>query len=118
MIYQSALLYERDPRPYVMLFEIVEGAKLVGHTDPGAVVRVELEIKPRTGRNFTYSGRVVANPNGEYAIRVPYPNEPFSPEIEPGDHYTLRVGKLLAVVVVSELDVLNGSEIEVPAFER
>jgi len=42
LIYQSAPLNENDPKPFVMLFEIVEGAELMGHADPGAVVKVSL----------------------------------------------------------------------------
>jgi hypothetical protein len=101
-----------------MLFEIVEGAELVGHADPGAVVRIELGIKPQTGRRFTYSDRVVANSDGEYRIRLPYPNEPFSSDVESGDHYTVRIGKRSVAVVVSESEVSEGSQIDTPAFER
>jgi hypothetical protein len=101
-----------------MLFEIVEGAKLVGHAPPGTVVRVELGIKPRKGGRFTYSDRVVANQAGEYTIRLPYSNEPFSSDVQSRDHYTLRVGKESVEVVVSESAVLEGSQIEAPAFER
>jgi hypothetical protein len=101
-----------------MLFEIVAGAKLVGHAEPGAVVRIGLGIKPRVGRRFTYSDRVVADSDGEYMIRLPYPNEPFSPDIESGDHYTLRIGEQSIEVVVSESAVVDGSQIDAPVFER
>ena len=118
LIYQSARLHEGDPKPYVMLFEIVEGAKLVGHAEPGAVVKVALVITPRTGKRFSYSDRVLANAAGEYTVRLPYPNEPFSSDVQSGDHYTLRVGKQSISVVVSESAVLNGSQIDGPAFGR
>jgi len=118
LIYQSAPLHEGDSRAYVMLFEIVTGAKLVGHAEPGAIVRIGLGIKPRAGRRFTYSDRAVADSDGEYMIRLPYPNEPFSSDIESGDHYTLRIGEQSVEVVVSESAVLEGSQIDAPAFER
>ena len=116
LIYQSAPLHEGDPKPYCMLFEIVEGAVLVGHAEPGAVVRLSLVIKPRLGRRFRYSDKVLANPAGEYRIRLPYPTEPFSPDVQPGDHYTLRVGGQSVAVVVSESAVLDGSLVVAPAF--
>jgi asparagine N-glycosylation enzyme membrane subunit Stt3 len=118
LIYQSAPLHGDDPQPYVMLFEIVEGAELVGHADPGSVIRVELDIKPQTGRRFTYSGRVAADSEGEYRIRLPYPTEPFSSDVEPGDHYSVRVGDESGAVVVSESEVLEGSRIDGPIFHR
>jgi dolichyl-diphosphooligosaccharide--protein glycosyltransferase len=118
LIYQSAPLHEGDPKPYVMLFELVEGAKLVGHADPGALVKVSLVITPRTGRRFTYSDRVLANAAGEYTIRLPYPNEPFSSDVRSGDQYTLRVGKESVTVAVSESAVLDGAQIDAPAFGR
>ena len=118
MIYQSAPLHEGDSKPYVMLFEIVEGAKLVGHADPGSVVKVALVITPRIGRRFSYSDRVLVNADGEYTVRLPYPNELFSSDVQSGDHYTFRVGKQSSSVVVSESAVLNGSQIDGPAFGR
>ena len=102
--------------PYVMLFEIVEGAKLVGHAEPGTVVKVALDITPQNGRRFSYSDRVLANADGEYTFRLPYPNEPFSSVVQSGDHYTLRVGKQSSSVVVSEEAVSTGSRIDAPAF--
>ena len=117
LIYQSAALHEGDPRPYCLLFEIVEGAMLVGHAAPGANVRVSLAIKPRLGSRFTYSARVLADSDGQYTIRLPYPNEPFSPNVQTGDHYLVQVGRQSVVVVVSESAVRDGSRIAAPAFE-
>jgi asparagine N-glycosylation enzyme membrane subunit Stt3 len=118
LIYQSAPLNEGDPNPYCMLFEIIEGAKLVGHAEPGSVVRVNLGINPRSGSRFTYSDRVEADADGGYTLRLPYPNESFSPDVESGDHYTVRTGNESARVVVSEAAVLEGSEVAGPSFGR
>jgi len=118
LIFQSAPLHDGDPRPYCMLFEIVEGAELVGRAEPGSVVRLSLSIQPRTGRRFTYSDRVVADEAGEYRMRLPYPNERFSPDVQSGDEYTIRVGAKSATVVVSETAVANGSQIAGPVFGR
>ena len=94
-----------------MLFEIVVGAELVGRAAPGAVVSVSLVIEPRTGRKFTYSGEVVANAAGEYAMRLPYSNEPFSPDVRSGDHYTIRAGGRSVTLVVPESAVQNGTRV-------
>ena len=118
LIYQSTPLRKSDPNPFCMLFEIVDGATLVGHADPGASVRVSLMISPRRGKRFTYSAKAVADAAGEYRIRLPYSNEPFSPDVQAGDHYTVRVGKESAAVIVSESDVLNGLEVAGPPFAQ
>jgi len=101
-----------------MLFEVVEGARLTGRADPGAVVKVSLGLKPRLGQRFTYSARAEANEIGEYTIRLPYPNEPFSPDVESADHYSVRVGKQSATVVVSEAAVSEGLEVAGPTFRQ
>jgi len=118
LIYQSTPLREGDVKPYCMLFEVVEGARLTGHADPGAVVQVSLGLRPRLGQGFTFSARAKANPAGAYTVRLPYPNEPFSPDVESADHYTVRVGKESATVVVSEAAVSEGLEVAGPTFRQ
>jgi asparagine N-glycosylation enzyme membrane subunit Stt3 len=116
LIYQSAPLREGGLRPYCMLFEIVEGARLVGRAEPGDVVRVRLEVEPKSGRPFTYTARTITDPAGDYAIRLPYSNESVTPDIEVGGHYDIRIGSKNAEVTVSEAAVQEGSQIAGPSF--
>ena len=116
LIYQSAPRHRDDPNSYCMLFEIVVGAELVGRADPGAVVTVSLAIQPRSGRKFTYSDRVLANAAGEYAMRLPYSNEPFSPDVRAGEHYSIRAGGRSVTLVVPESAVHNGTRVVAPSL--
>lgn len=116
LVYQSASLRKGDSRPYCMLFEIVDGAELVGRADPGAIVRVSLDIFPRSGRGFIYTTSGVTDSAGRYSIRLPYPNEPFSPNVRSGASYRVRIGSESAEVVVSESAVLEGAEVAGPSF--
>jgi asparagine N-glycosylation enzyme membrane subunit Stt3 len=116
LIYQSAPRHRDDPKPYCMLFEIVAGAELVGRADPGAVVTVSLVIQPRSGRKFTYSGQVLANAAGEYAMRLPYSNEPFGPDVRSDDHYTIRAGGRSVTLIVPESAVQDGTRVVAPSL--
>ena len=102
--------------PFCMLFEVVAGAELVGHADPGAVIDVSLIVEPRFGRPFEYRARIRASAAGEYKLRLPYSNESNSSNVRTGDHYTVRAGEQSATVIIPESAVLDGSRVHGPAL--
>ncbi|MFP6655796.1 MAG: hypothetical protein VCB25_09215, partial [Myxococcota bacterium] len=116
LIYQSTPLDSTDSQPYIMLFEIVSGAELVGQAAPDATVKLRLEIMPRHGKRFQYDASVLADGDGVYRFRLPYANESLSPNVRIARHYSLRVGTQRAKVVVPESAILSGARIEGPSF--
>ncbi|HEB90509.1 MAG TPA: hypothetical protein ENI85_13135 [Deltaproteobacteria bacterium] len=114
LIYESAPLHPDDAKPYCLLFEIVPGAELVGRAAPGAHVEISLAVAPRVGRRFRYVVEVEADPMGDYAVRLPYPNDSFSPEIRTGARYVIRSGTRSVTVAIPESAVTEGSKIVAP----
>ena len=118
LIYQSAPKRPGQAEPFCMIFEIVPGARLVGRADPGAIVRVSLPVRPRTGRRFNYVSQTQANAEGEYGFSLPYSTESRSRDIETGPVYTVWTGRSSAKVPVPESAVLRGEKIEGPALSE
>jgi asparagine N-glycosylation enzyme membrane subunit Stt3 len=118
LIYQSQRIQKRDPQPYIMIFEIVAGAELVGRAHPQTLVTVALDIAPREGSRFLYNDSTKADAEGFYRFRLPYANESSNTNVSVGRHYIVRVPGQRAGVVLSESDVLSGARVEGPNFDH
>ncbi len=114
------LVYESEPartdpgQPYCRIYEIVAGAEVVGRAETGAFVTLSVDVETSRGRAFEWEGLVQAGPDGTYRVRVPYPNEPFSPEIRTGGSYTVRSGERSRPLVVPGSAVESGARVEGP----
>jgi len=118
LIQESALIKARrgGPRPYSSLYEIVEGARLVGEADPGAVVEVRLALDSVHGGRFRYVAKTRADASGRYALRLPYSNEPFSSEVRAARHYDVTTPGAAGRARVPEQAVRSGAEVAGPSL--
>jgi dolichyl-diphosphooligosaccharide--protein glycosyltransferase len=120
------LIYESPPfagrpgagRSFCKLYEVVAGARLVGLADPGAVVRVRLGLETRHGGRFEYTATSRADSAGRYGLRLPYPNESFSPDVRVDEQYRLRSGETFATASISEEAVRGGHEVAGPSLRK
>jgi dolichyl-diphosphooligosaccharide--protein glycosyltransferase len=118
LIYQSPHLDEESSEPYVMIFEIVAGAEIIGRATPDSIITASLDISPREGARFSYSTSTVTNAAGIYAFRLPYSNQALSPNVRIGSHYTMRAGQNRGFLVVPEAAILSGRRIEGPRLGK
>lgn len=116
LVYRSGPLRTGDTEPYCMLFEVVEGAELVGRANPGADVRVSLGVEPRAGGRFEYVVSTSANAAGVYTARLPYSNTSATPDVRVASHYRIRSGKQSRTVSIPEAAVLEGLRVDGPDF--
>jgi dolichyl-diphosphooligosaccharide--protein glycosyltransferase len=107
---------QREPRSRI--YEIVEGARLVGRAAPGSIVRAQLSLRSHHGGGFHYSASTGADAEGRYELVLPYPNEPFSPSVEAGERYTIRSGNEYGHVSIAEEAVRSGSRVEGPSLHH
>ncbi|HIF95134.1 MAG: STT3 domain-containing protein [Myxococcales bacterium] len=118
LIYQSPPLDEKNSRPFVMIFEIVPGAEIVGRGTPNSIITASLDISPKEGGRFSYSASAVTNEAGIYEIRLPYSNQALSPNVRVGSHYTMRAGRHQGFLVIPESAILSGSRLEGPTLDN
>jgi hypothetical protein len=103
-------------RPYATLYEIVEGARLVGEADPGAVVEVRLALDSVRGGRFHYVAKTRADASGRYALRLPYSNEPFSPDVRAASHYSVTTRAAAGRALIPEQAVRSGAQVAGPSL--
>lgn len=103
----------QSPVPY-KLFEIVEGAMLEVHVEPGAAVTAEVRVVTPFGRRFAYRARALAGSNGTARLRVPYATDTSAP-VRPLGPWRVRVGETVREVGVTDADVLKGATVLVEA---
>jgi asparagine N-glycosylation enzyme membrane subunit Stt3 len=119
LVYESPRLNQGGPGPeaksFAKLFEIVPGARVLGHAEPGAHVAVRLELRTRLGP-FVYHTNGKADDSGRYSLRLPYSNEVFSPDVRAASSYTFASGEKTAFLSVPEAAVQGGLELEGPEF--
>ena len=60
---------------FVKVFEYVKGARIEGTAPNGSLIEVSTDVSTNQGREFTYSGRTMADSNGSYEFIVPYSTE-------------------------------------------
>jgi dolichyl-diphosphooligosaccharide--protein glycosyltransferase len=105
---------ERTRNSLVKIFEVVAGARVVGDARPGAVVMVKLDVQSRHGEPFEYRSLTRADQSGRYALRLPYSNERFSPDVKVGEHYTIASERRQDEFAISEEAVQGGLSLEGP----
>lgn len=96
-------------RPFVMLFEVVSGAKVQGRTIPGSKVTVGGIVHTGNGLTFEYADSVTADAAGGFEIVLPYASgvQRYSDVAAP-EGFRITTGNTSEVVKVSENDVLTG----------
>ena len=97
-----------DPVPKV--FELVSGARVEGRAVPGEPVSAELELRTNRGRRIVYRTRTLADPKGQYTLRLPYANNDAGRgSTETGPHYRVRSRGIEGRVQVDERQVTEGA---------
>lgn len=60
---------------FVKVFEYVKGARIEGTAPNGSLIEISTDVTTNQGREFTYSGRTMADSNGSYEFILPYSTE-------------------------------------------
>jgi dolichyl-phosphooligosaccharide-protein glycotransferase len=116
------LVYETEPKPQspsngraaFKVYEHVAGARIVGRVEPGATVEASLEVETPRGRRFTWRALVEADPQGTFALRVPYATAGAPPSVRTAPRMRLRAGSRELELVIPEEAVLSGGDVMVP----
>jgi hypothetical protein len=118
------MLYETDEwqrvsgvrRPLLLLYEVVEGARVAGKMMPGTVLRFDLDLVSNTGRQFVYRVEARADADGRYSLRLPYATGETQGAVVSGDVYQVFDGERSATMRVTPGAVEEGNEIAPPFF--
>ncbi|MEE2673906.1 MAG: STT3 domain-containing protein, partial [Myxococcota bacterium] len=114
LIYESPAYGEQTGR--FKLFEIVKGARVEGQTLPGAVVEGRLSLEGVNGQPLEYRTYGRADAEGRYAVRLPYPTEPFASQFSAASAYALETAGVIAAFTLDEAAVREGRLIQGPAL--
>jgi hypothetical protein len=102
------------PVPVLWTYELVEGARLSGRAEPGAMVVGEIELNER-GRLHRYRAWTTAGPDGAWRMTVALPSGWSTHTIRTGPAWHVTQGATQAVdVVVPEEAVRRGLDVAVP----
>jgi asparagine N-glycosylation enzyme membrane subunit Stt3 len=113
LVFETAPLSGTAASAY-RLFEIVRGARIEGRALPGAVVSVRLPVRAQGRPGFAWTTKLRADADGRYELRVPYPNEAFSPAVRVGAAYRIESAGRAVTVSVTEAAVQSGSRVAAP----
>lgn len=114
LLYESSPASDEDSGRY-KIFEIVEGARVEGRARPGAIVEARLPLEDENGAAaFEYRAHARAGPDGRYALRLPYPTEPFTGRFRAASPYRLQSGQRAGALALSEAEVRDGARREGP----
>lgn len=111
------------PRWAAAVFERVAGARVEGRAPPGAQVEARLLVTTQAGRQalpraqepLIYRVLTRADPDGRYALTLPYPTDgPFSDSVRTGSSYRLSAAGASARLEVPEAAVQTGARVEAP----
>jgi asparagine N-glycosylation enzyme membrane subunit Stt3 len=106
----SDLAREPGRRPWtVAVYEVVQGARIVGRAPAASRVSFELSLPVGSGPPLRYRASAAVAATGDYEIRLPYPSE---------DGYVVQSGPRSETLVLSEADVREGRTVSGPSFER
>lgn len=94
--------------PRFKAFEVVEGARLSGTTEPRAPVRAEVRLRTNTGRTFVYLRDERADSTGRYGITVPYSSRTSGAPVTALGPYRVTTQEGTWLVDVSEAQVRGG----------
>jgi len=96
-----------EPPWIAAVYEIVRGARVVGHAPGTRSVRFELAV-PLPGRApVRYNAQAPVDATGRYEIRLPYPTE---------SGYAVHAGSRHGSLALSEADVREGRTVAGPSF--
>jgi len=98
------------------VYELVQGAELVGRAPPGSEVKALLRYRTAAGSKLAYANKSVADEQGRYRMRLPYASGALNGSIETQRAYRIRAADRQERVVVGEEDVLEGNELVGPDF--
>ena len=104
-------------RPFTSLgvWEIVAGARIEGHAEPGADISLRLNLVTRSNARHIYRRKTVADDQGDYRFVVPYSTDlRFSPDVRVPRAYQLESPRSSEKLGVREEDVLAGAVIRGP----
>jgi hypothetical protein len=105
--------------PAHKLFEVVEGAVLVGESEPNALASAELILVTPIGRS-PYRVFVRADASGRLELRVPYPSEGPNDQqlmVHALGKWRVELGGDRYEVNVTEIDVREGREVRLERAE-
>ena len=117
LIYQSKRLDASDPQPYIMIFEVVAAAELIGRAPVGSEVHIRLDVLPSNGKRFAYNNRTQTDSEGIYRFRLPYSTDSAHANVRVGRQYRVSVGGKTASAAVDESAVQSGALVEGPTLE-
>ncbi len=101
-------------RPPYKVFEVVDGARVVGRTTPAATIRAELDVRPSGGRAFEYVATAVADSTGRYEFVLPYASGIERAAVRTGETYRLACGESSLPLPVGEAAVRQGRTLRGP----
>ena len=100
------------------VWEIVPGAQIEGHAEPGAAIRLSLDLVTTSNARLVYRRRAVADERGRYIFVVPYPTDVrFSPDVLAADAYRIESSGSSKEFTVREKDVLSGAVLRGPKLQ-
>jgi asparagine N-glycosylation enzyme membrane subunit Stt3 len=123
LIYESAPPGRRSRarESLFKLFEIVDGAEVVGRATPGAQVRAVVELVTNRKREFLHLTTTLVGDDGSYSLRVPYANEDPNQRavgvVRVAPHYTITCGNEKLAIRVTERDIRSGATLTVPELD-
>ena len=105
--------------PEVRIFQIVPGALLTGHAEPGSQARASVSVRnPLTDEKYKLTYAATADKDGHFSIRVPYPtDQPMSTAagtIEVKGPYEVTVNEKTQPLEVPEEAIQDGKELVIP----
>ena len=102
------LVFESGSRIPIRTFERVAGALVEGAAPPGSRATALLQLRTPSGR-LVYRTHARVSESGRYRLRLPYPNESFSPSIHPDDEWRISAGTASARIRIREAEVQSGA---------
>jgi dolichyl-diphosphooligosaccharide--protein glycosyltransferase len=102
-----------DP-PEFRIFEFVKGARVEGSADPGSRVAASLAYHSNRGRRGLARFAATADPQGRYALILPYATNGAPPAVSSDASYTLTSGDQEAELAVGEDAVRRGEQLAGP----
>lgn len=103
----------------VKIFEYVKGARIIGKAKSGEKVSISTEITTNQGRKFIYD-KSVQSENGRFEFIVPYSTFEKDGWLENqtkfevfASPYKIKIGEREIEINISEMDVLEGREVEI-----
>jgi hypothetical protein len=91
----------------VAVYEVVQGARVVGRAPGASRVSVELSLPLGSGPPLRYRAVAAVGATGEYEMRLPYPSEAG---------YVVQSGSRTEILTLSEADVREGRTVRGPSF--